>query len=325
MRPIPMMDQVRQRWKRREAGLSYYESPNFSGFQVLAAFSSGNAAADQATATTGVDSSQNIKPRVQSLAALYHNGGLGIGVAYERHQEFGVWGTTATAGDDRGWGVSASYKFAGPKLKIGATYLDQKYETGPGSDLGKKTWTIGAEWNIAGPHSLEAQYANAGDSTGNSTVGISTNAAPCPGGVCRSDTGGQDYSIAYVYAFSKRTDIRLGYHKQDNDNNASYKLGNTCSANPRWRKPERVRDVHQPQVLNATNLPVSAKRALRRPFFYVRVAADDPVNRHAASELAAAAYAFVIRPIRRVALQAWSDNASSVMLHFCNKSKKIVR
>jgi len=216
---------VRQRWKRREAGLSYYESPNFNGFQVLAAFSSGNAAADN----SAVDSTANAKPRVQSLAATYNNGPIGIGVAYERHQEFSSTWSGSTAGDDHAWGVSAAYTFAGPKLKIGATYLDAKWETGPGRDLGKKTWTIGAEWNIAGPHNIEAQYANADDSTGNSLVGVSTNAAPCPGGVCRSDTGGQDYSIAYVYNFSKRTDIRLGYHKQDNDANASYKLGNTAA------------------------------------------------------------------------------------------------
>jgi predicted porin len=211
----------RQRWKRREAGLSYYESPNFNGFQVLGAFSSGNSAADH----SAVDATQNAKPRVQSLAALYHNGGLGIGVGYERHKEFGL-GTSlgsTTAGDDRGWGVSASYHFAGPKLKIGATYLDQKYETGPGRDLGKKTWTLGVDWNIAGPHSLEAQYANAGNSTGNSLVAVGSNAAS------GADTGAKDYSIAYVYAFSKRTDIRLGYHKTDNDTNAKYKLGNTAS------------------------------------------------------------------------------------------------
>ena len=47
--------------------------------------------------------------------------------------------------------------------------------------------------------------------------------------MCRSDTGGQDYSIAYIYAFSKRTEVRLGYHKQDNDANASYKLGNLAA------------------------------------------------------------------------------------------------
>ena len=76
----------RQRWKRREAGLTYYESPNFNGFQVLGAFSSGNAAADY----SAVDATQNAKPRVQSIAATYNNGGLGIGLGYERHLEFGV-------------------------------------------------------------------------------------------------------------------------------------------------------------------------------------------------------------------------------------------
>ena len=89
-------------------------------------------------------------------------------LAYERHLEFGL-GTSlgsTTAGDDDAWGVSASYTFAGPKVKIGATYLAQTYETGPGRNLDKDTWTLGVEWNIAGPHSIEAQYAQAGDSKG---------------------------------------------------------------------------------------------------------------------------------------------------------------
>jgi predicted porin len=212
---------VRQRWKRREAGLSYYESPNFSGFQVLAAFSSGNAAADYAA----VDSTANAKPRVQSLSATYNNGPIGIGLGYEKHVEFGV-GTalgSPTAGDDDAWGISAAYTFAGPRLKVGATYLDSKYETGPGRELKKQTWTLGVEWNISGPHNIEAQYAQADDSKGNSLVAVGSN--PASG----SDTGANDYSIAYVYNFSKRTDIRLGYHKTDNDTNAKYKLGNTAS------------------------------------------------------------------------------------------------
>lgn len=207
----------RGRWKRREAGLSYYESPVFSGFQVLGAFSTGNAATDQsATSTT-----PNAKPRVQSIAATYNNGPLGVGLGYERHKEFGNTGVigTATAGDDRGWGLSAAYTF-GP-AKVGATYLDTKYETGPGQELGKKTYTLGVEWKIAGPHSLEAQYARAGDSKGNSTTAVQRN------DVSVANTGAKDYSIAYIYAFSKRTDIRLGYHKTDNDSNTlKYNVGN---------------------------------------------------------------------------------------------------
>ena len=208
----------RGRWKRREAGLTYYESPNFNGFQVLGAFSTGNAATDQ----SAVNSTPNAKPRVQSISGIYNNGPLGIGLAYERHQQFGSSGVigTATAGNDRGWGLSAAYKFAG-KVKVGGTYLDTNYETGPGQSLGKKTWTLGVEWNVAGPHNIEAQYARAGDSTGNSTTAVQRN------DVSGSNTGAKDYSIAYVYNFSKRTDIRLGYHRTSNDSNTlKYNIGN---------------------------------------------------------------------------------------------------
>jgi len=206
----------RQRWKRREAGLTYYESPNFNGFQVLAAFGSGNAASDNAA----VDATKNAKPRVQSIAAIYSNGPIGIGVGYEKHKQFG--GAAATADlDDRGWGITGSYKFG--TVKLGATYLDQSYQTAPGQNLDKKTYTLGVEWKIAGPHGLEAQYARAGDSKGNSTTAVSVN--PASG----ASTGAKDYSIAYTYAFSKRTDLRLGYHRTANDANAKYKLGNTAA------------------------------------------------------------------------------------------------
>ena len=106
---------VRQRWKRREAGLSYYESPNFSGFQVLAAFSSGNAAADN----SAVDATQMPSRACSRLPPLTTMARSASVSSYERHKEFGI-GTCArvtTAGDDDAWGVSASYTFAGPKVK----------------------------------------------------------------------------------------------------------------------------------------------------------------------------------------------------------------
>jgi predicted porin len=217
---------VRQRWKRREAGLAYYESPKFGGFQVLAAFSSGNAAADNNVLDNDIQ--QNQKPRVISLAGIYSAGPLGIGIAYERHNEFGLYAPISTqSADDRGWGASISYKF-GP-VEVGATYLDTKYDTLPGQGLKKKTATVGVEWAIAGPHSVEAQYAWADDSEGNSTVGIAgagTNGALNASG---SDTGGDAISLAYRYRFSKRTSIKLGYVLVDNDANATtYRVGNTA-------------------------------------------------------------------------------------------------
>ena len=213
----------RQRWARREAGLTYYESPNFGGFQVLAAFSSGNAAADNNV----LDTAPNKKPRVISLGGIYNAGPLGIGLGYERHNQFGLYAPVSTQdANDKAWTASISYQF-GP-VEVGATYIDSKYETLPGQELKKRTATVGIDWTVAGPHGIEALYAWAGDSKGNSTVGVATGAN---GGLNATgdDTGGDAISIAYRYRFSKRTQIKIGYVTVDNDANATtYRIGNTA-------------------------------------------------------------------------------------------------
>lgn len=223
----------RQRWKRRESSLAYYESPVFNGFQVLAAFSPGNRASD--LPVSDLDANPNHKPRVWSLAGTYVNGPLAIGLGYEKHAEFGAHQAGATTDlDDDAWSLSASYVFMG-KVKVGFTYLDANYETGPGRDMDKQTWTIGVDWSITGPHSVHAQYAYADDTDGNSTVSIGGNGgitSPLTAaGVSRGGgTGGDAFSLAYQYAFSKRTSIRFAYVKINNDSNtAAYRLGNTAA------------------------------------------------------------------------------------------------
>jgi predicted porin len=262
----------RQRWKRREAGLLYYESPNFSGFQVLAAFSAGNAAADglggNSASANGpaTDLSPNPKPRVWSLAGTYNAGPLSVGLGYERHADFGAHqgapadcsitapltvpaagtvvacgaSTLATIGlDDDAWSLSAAYTFMGT-LKVGFTYLDADYEMAAGQTMGKKTWTIGAEWNVSGPHTLFAMYANADDTDGISATSIGGNGgitSPCTAvsatGVCTpraGGTGGDAWHISYQYAFSKRTSLGVGYTRVSNDSASnSYRIGNTAA------------------------------------------------------------------------------------------------
>jgi len=230
--------QQRQRFKRREAGLAYYESPNFSGFMVMGAFSAGNFAADApAVDCTAIapTACTNDKPRIWSIAGTYAAGPFGIGVGYEKHMEFGVMGSAVNL-DDRGWGISAAYTFGG-NIKVGGTYLDRKFETAAGREVKGRTWTIGVDWAIAGPHSVSAQYARANDSKGNSLTGIGGNggvAAPhvIVGGVetSRGDTGGDAFSIAYSYAFSKRTRVKFGYVRVDNESNANIaRIGNTAA------------------------------------------------------------------------------------------------
>jgi predicted porin len=212
----------RVRWKRRDVGLAYYETPVFGGFQGLFAFTPGNGAIDN-EAVTG---DANKRPRVWSFGGTYRAGPLGLGIGYEKHNQFG-FGAVPGPGqnlDDRAWGISAGYTFA-RKVRIGANYLDARYETAPfGATTKRKSWNAGVEWNIAGPHSLMATYTKAGDSKGLGTgiSGGSSGSIPTPG----PDTGANDWAIGYEYAFSKRTAVRIGYHRTDNDRNAFYKNGN---------------------------------------------------------------------------------------------------
>lgn len=206
-------------WKRRESTSINYDSPSFSGFKVMAAYSSANA-------TSEVSSTTGSKPRVQSIAGQYANGPLSIGIAWERHVNFAAVGGGNT---DQAWAIAGSYTF-GP-VKLGGGYNDYKYEMSQSTDLKKKTWNLGAEWNIGGPHNIMGAYAQADDSKGNSSTSPGTGgngpiAAPVgPTGLAVNGTGAKFYEIAYRYDLSKRTSAKLGYVQVNNDDNARYSLG----------------------------------------------------------------------------------------------------
>jgi predicted porin len=221
----------RHRWKRRESNLISYESPKFSGFQIQGAFSTGN------TATRVTNNQPNAKPRVLSIAALYDNGPLELSLAYEKHAEFGAGQTGATQDlDDRAWALGAAYTFG--KVQVGAFYLDAEYETGTigavtDTKSKKRTYGIGASWRLPGPHMLEAQYVKAADTRGNGgsisgnggVTGCATTATmTCDG------TGGDAWTLGYTYKFSKRTSVKFGYTKYNNDSNTrAYRVGNIGS------------------------------------------------------------------------------------------------
>jgi predicted porin len=207
----------RNRWKRRDVGWTYYESPNFSGFQVLAAFTPGNAA------TNAVNGFGNTKPRVSSIGGTFKSGPFAAGLGYEEHDQFGTEALGVSDANDKAWAISGSYTFMN-KIEVGVAYLDAKYETSSTTEIKKKNWLVGVDWKIAGPHSLHFGYVEAGDSKGSGTAaaGIGSIGDVAPAG---SETGGKWFSLAYEYGFSKRTSARFGYVQVKNDTNAGYALG----------------------------------------------------------------------------------------------------
>lgn len=201
----------RTRFRRRETCLTTYETPNMGGFMIGAAVSCGNKAAE-ASAT----SENNDKPRIWSFAGTYNKGPLALGIAYEKHLQLGTFSPGAAEFDDRGWGVSARYRMG--NVTLGGYYLDRKFETATG-DVKVKGAHLGVAWTIAGPHSLEAAYAWAGDGKGSAANG--TTIAGTNQIIKGPDTGTSGFTIGYKYAFSKRTSAKIGYTRIENDSSTN--------------------------------------------------------------------------------------------------------
>jgi predicted porin len=235
----------RANFKRRQQNLIAYDSPNFAGFQVMAAVT----ALNHATSVTG--GASNAKPRIWSLGAQYSAGPLYVSGGYEKHKEYGsaiiagdacgVGNATGCAAgspagtpdfDDDGWHVGAAYTW-GP-VRFGGQYTRQRFEQAPGRTR-VNAWHVGVDWNIVGPHGLRAAYTQAGDVKGPAgaaaVAGTQGQARSAPGG----NTGAKQYQIRYVYNFSKRTEFTFGYVKLDNEAAAQYDLfgiASTTAASP---------------------------------------------------------------------------------------------
>ena len=227
-------------FRRRQNSSINYDSPNFGGFQAMAAFTP----AQLATAT--LDAANNSKPRVMSLGGQYSAGPLFVGASYEKHDEFHtlsgtpVVGASPRDGDDTGWHIAAAYTW-GP-VRFGGVYTRQKFETGTvavPTDSRVSAFHVGVDWRIVGPHGLRAGYTKADDMKGTpgaaAVVGSGSIRPAVPAAGAPNDTSADLWQIRYVYTFSKRTEFNFGYVKLDNDGNATtggaaYTLGGLGAA-----------------------------------------------------------------------------------------------
>jgi len=222
----------RLNFKKRQNNSINYDSPVFSGFQVMAAFTTSG------PSTGTLDAQTNNKPRVYSIGGQYSAGPLYVSAGFEQHTDY-AGGTAPNSAKDNGWHVGAAYTW-GP-VRFGGLYTEQRFDTVAG-DVKAKAWQFGVDWNIVGPHGLRASWTQARDMSGpagfgtavvggvgNSFVAGAASGAgyrPGPG----NDTGADLLTIRYVYTFSKRTEFTAGYAKLSNDNNAAYRLGGLGAA-----------------------------------------------------------------------------------------------
>jgi predicted porin len=204
---------------RRQRRSINYHSPNWGGFTLNAAVSSGNEA-------TALPESSPLKPRLYSLGAQFRSGPFFAGVGYELHDDynpgagFGTGTAGYTGGSDTSYNVVAGFTFGGARLS--ALYMANEWELGgagvsnPGDTVETDGYAVYLDWRIAGPHALKLQYAQVSDFE---VTGIPS-----------TPSGAKVYGAAYAYSFSKRTEGYIAYNQMKNDTNASYAFGTSASS-----------------------------------------------------------------------------------------------
>lgn len=187
-------------FRRHQRSVNYH-SPDWGGFNLMAAFSSANEAT---AATTGA----NVSPRMYSLAGTFRTGPFFAGLGYEQHSDFAL-----TAGSDTSFNVSAGVTFGGARISL--LYLAAEYKPDVGSKVEHDGLALYVDWTISGPHSLYAQYVQRGD----------TKVA----GATVSNSGVQVMGVHYGYRLSKRTQIYGGFNQMSNDDSASFTFGTSAT------------------------------------------------------------------------------------------------
>lgn len=220
-----------QLFARRQSDLITYDSPNFSGVTISAAYSTTN------NSTSRPELSANPKPRVWGMSVGYANGPLKLNAAYEKHKDLLGAGASAGApvpvialggfvGSEYGWLLSGEYTFSN-NLKLGGMWTRQTWDTtgvvgAPAGFIGEahvSAWQLGIDWMISGPHGIRAAYTSASNVNGNGlavTGGLRPAAGP--------STGAKMAQIRYVHKLSKRTEVTFGYNQVNNDTFAAYNI-----------------------------------------------------------------------------------------------------
>jgi len=176
-----------------------YKSPNWGGFNFLAAYHADNA--QDAAGSDGGDA--------YSINGTWSNDMFWVGAAYQDMNEANAL-TSGVAGGNGGVTaarIAATFKMAG--FKVAGDYTSQTAKEAVdngGSDLDLDTYTLGASYTIGGKHVIKGQY----------TAGTVKPAA--------GDEEAATYSIGYDYKLSKKSTVGAFYSQVDNDDNTDVGL-----------------------------------------------------------------------------------------------------
>ncbi len=181
-----------------------WDSPNWSGFALTAAYSTSPFGNETDMATGGR------KGNAWNFNPSYTAGNFQVGASLWKAKGDGT-GLTLTAANQDSLVLYGYYRFGA--FKVGAAVNDSEVETvaaGVTTNANdRRVWTIPVSWS-AGPHNLYAHYTKAGKDK-------AMEANPAITG-----TEAKMWAFAYVYDLSKRTSVGVTYAAIDNKPGAAY-------------------------------------------------------------------------------------------------------
>jgi Gram-negative porin len=151
---------------------------------------------------------------VASFGALYANGPLDMGLAYEHN-----YNIRTTGRKDDAFSFAAGYDFGalGPiaGVRIGAAYERLRYDT-PTGDLTRNFYAVSATLTV-GEGAFYAFVGRAANGTGGAVDGTQI------GGLTKGpNSAATQWEISYSYNLSQRTMLYAGFVQIANQSNANY-------------------------------------------------------------------------------------------------------
>jgi predicted porin len=136
----------------------------------------------------------------------------------------GTGASQYSGGSDTNFTVGVGYTF-GFGLSLRGAYSESEYEVSTTGNMKVKGAAVYGDWRIAGPHTVRLAYAYADTPTGNTSQNVGVYKTPTGVG----DAGGENFTLAYSYAFSKRTEGSIAYNEMKNDARGTFSLGKSAA------------------------------------------------------------------------------------------------
>jgi predicted porin len=176
-----------------------YDSANYNGFTMAAAYGFGQAAGyDTQEGTTAATKKIG---QLSGLNLAYANGPMALRYAFEKYQ-------TAQGPDvnNKANTINGSYDFQVVKAVAGWASFKNDGVGGAPATIDEKSWYIGAVMPVFGKDIVKAEYSRLKDNTATAATG---------------SKDAKMISIGYEHPMSKRTTLYATYAKLNNDSGAS--------------------------------------------------------------------------------------------------------